>query len=153
MARIPRRDRAGGVRSFDLPLASRRLRDGLRPARRNETRGNVGKRGQDEQSPAGFRMGDDEQSVGLARVEGDAFGRSLDRQPGTAEHEEIEVELARTPSLAFLAAECPLQLLQGDEQRDGAGRSIGPGRHIEADNGVPEWRLVDATDRRRDVQA
>src|SRR4051794_18672153 len=106
MARIPRRDGARGVRPFDLPLASCRLRDGLRPARRNETGGDVGKRGEDEQPAGGLGMRDDEQSVGLARVERDTLRRPLDRQPGTAEHEEIEIELPWTPALTIRAAEC-----------------------------------------------
>ncbi len=44
-----------------------------------------------------------------------------------SEHQQVEVDLARAPALARLAAERSLEALEGDEQRGGAGRRD-PGR-------------------------
>ena len=46
----------------------------------------------------------DQEPIGLAGVERDAFGRTLDRQPRPAEDQQVEIELARTPAIALLAA-------------------------------------------------
>ena len=59
------------------------------------------------------------------------------------EHEKVEIELARPPALAILTAERPLELLEGDEQRDGAGLGVRAPRHVERRDGVAELRLVD----------
>ena len=91
-------------------------------------------------------MGHDEQPIGLAGIEREACRRSLEREPGPPEHQQVEVELARTPALALLAPERPLELLEGDEQRGGTRRRIRTGRDVERNDGIPERRLVDDAD-------
>ena len=55
-------------------------------------------------------------------------GRPLDVDPVPPEHQQVEVDLARAPSLARLPPERPLELLERDEQRGGAGGRVRPGR-------------------------
>ncbi len=60
-----------------------------------------------------------------------------------AEHEQVEIELSRSPALALLTPERPLEPLQGNEQRDGGRLRIRAARDVEGDDGVPELRLID----------
>ena len=62
----------------------------------------------------------DQRQRRLRRVVGAALGRPLDVDPVAAEHEQVEIHLARTPTLALLAAERPLEPLEREQQRDGA---------------------------------
>ena len=96
-------------------------------------------------------MRDDE--VGrLRRVIRAGLGRPLDGDPVATEQQQVEVELARPPAGALPAPERPLQLLERDEQRDGPGRRIRAGRHVELDRRVPELGLVGHADGRRRVE-
>jgi hypothetical protein len=97
-------------------------------------------------------MGHDEQTIGLAGIERDSFRRSSDGEPRSTEHEQVEVELPRTPALALDATERALQLLERDEEGDRPGRGIRAGRDVEADDRVPERGLVDTADGGRDIQ-
>ena len=97
-------------------------------------------------------MGDDEEVVSLARIERSSVRGSIDRQPGSSEDEEIEVELPRAPALALMATERALELLEGDQERGRARRGIWTRGHVEGDGRVPEWRLIDDADRSRDVE-
>lgn len=101
--------------------------------------------GHDEQPPVGRR--------GRPRVERPAGGRPRDRQPLPPEQEEIEVEDARPPATTGLPARRALDRLQREEQLEGARRWIRAARHVEGDDGVPERRLVDDTDRPGQVEA
>jgi hypothetical protein len=119
----------------------------------DEPGGHVRERGEDEQPLGGLGMWDDEEAPGLARVEGQPCGRPIKGQAGPAEHEQIEVELARPPALALLSTECPLELLQGDQQGRGTGRRLRAGGDVDRDDRVAERRLVGYADRGSDVQA
>ena len=77
--------------------------------------------------------GHHERQRGLRRVLAPARRRPLDVDPVAPEHEQVEVDLARAPALARLPPERPLQALERDEQRRGAGRRVGAGRHVERD--------------------
>ena len=100
----------------------------------------------------GVAVGDDEQPIRLAGVEGHALGRTVDGEGGPAEDQQVEVDLARAPALAILASERALQLLEGDQERGGTRRRVWAGRHVKRDDRIPEWRLIDDADRSRDVQ-
>ena len=97
-------------------------------------------------------MGHDQEAVRLARIERQALGRPVESETGAAEDEQVEIELARAPALAILAAEGALELLESDQQRGRSGRRVRAGRNVEADDRVPERWLVDHADRGRDVQ-
>jgi hypothetical protein len=97
-------------------------------------------------------MGHDEEPVGLAPIERQALGRPIQGQPRAAEHEQVEVELARPPALPIASAERPLELLEGDQESRRPRRRIGPGGDVKGDDRVAERGLVDDPDRRRDVQ-
>ena len=100
----------------------------------------------------GVAVGDDEQPIRLALLEGHALGRTVDREPSPAEDEEIEVELAGAPAFAVPASEGALQLLEGDQERGRARRRVGPGWHVKRDNRIPERWLIHDADRSCDVQ-
>ena len=71
-----------------------------------------------------------------------------------SEHEDVEVDLARTPSFAPLTPERTLDVLEVHEELE--GRRFGfirVGRHVECDHGVAEVGLVRDTHRPRRVQA
>jgi hypothetical protein len=145
------RDRPNGVHPLDglLPAAGRL--DGLAPARRDEARREIRKRRQDEQPLPGEPMRNDEvrRSRWIRRA---GFRRSLDVDPMSAEDEQVEVQLARTPALALAPPERALQPLERDEQGQRAGRGIGPARDVDRDGRVAELRLVDPTDGCRRVE-
>jgi hypothetical protein len=101
----------------------------------------------------GVAVGDDEQPIRLARVEGHALGRTVDREPSPAEDEEIEVELAGAPAFAVLASEHALELLESDQERGRARRRVWPGWHVKRDHRIPERWLIDDADGSRDVEA
>jgi hypothetical protein len=69
-----------------------------------------------------------------------------------AEDEQVEVQLARPPSLALTPPERALQPLQRDEETQRAGRRIGAARDVDRGDRVMEVRLVDHTDGRGDVE-
>jgi hypothetical protein len=79
--------------------------------------------------------------------------RSLDRKFRPAEDEQIEIQLARPPSPSDLAAECTLELFEGDEQGRCSGRKVWARRHVERDDGIEEVRLVGQSDGRGSIQA
>lgn len=62
------------------------------------------------------------------------------------EHEQVQVELARPPALALLPAERSLELLEGDEQGDGARLGVVAARDVEGGRGIPELGLIDEPD-------
>ncbi len=129
--RVPPRDRPDRVRTFDGgPLAPARL-DRLVPARRNESRREIGQRREHEQPLPGVPMRDLEQPRRLRRIglglDRAGLGRAVDREPGSAEDEQVEVELARTPAPPTPAPEVALEALQRREERR-SHRSPGPGR-------------------------
>ncbi len=63
-----------------------------------------------------------------------------------AKQQQVEVDLARAPALARLAAEGHLDLLQGKEESRRAGFWVGAGRHLERGDGVEEVGLFDTAD-------
>jgi hypothetical protein len=95
----------------------------------------------------------DERQARLGRVVRLDAGRALDRQPGAAEHEQVEVELARAPAAACAAPERPLEALQRGQQCRRAGLWRGARRDVERDDGIVEVRLVGDADRPRNVEA
>ena len=98
-------------------------------------------------------MRDRQRQRRLRRVVAAALGRPLDVDPVAAEDEQVEVDLARSPALPRLAAECPLEALERDEQRERAILGHPAARHVERGDGVPELGLVDDADRLGGVQA
>ena len=114
----------GGRRAAAVATVSRQP-GGTRPAATSASGASTNSRS------AASRMGHDQEAVRLARIERQALRRPIERQPGAAEDQQVEVELARAPALALLAAERPLELLERDEQRDRAGRRIRARRHVE----------------------
>jgi hypothetical protein len=89
----------------------------------------------------------------MARIEREPLGRAIDRQAGATEHEQVEIELPRSPAPTVLAAEGALELLQGHEEGGRAGRRVRTGRNVERHDRVPEGRLVDHPDGLGHVQA
>jgi hypothetical protein len=79
--------------------------------------------------------------------------RSLHGDLVAPEDQQIEVELPRTPTLALLPPERPLDALQRDEQGEGPCRRIRARRHVERGDGVPELGLVRNTDRGGGIEA
>jgi hypothetical protein len=75
------------------------------------------------------------------------FRRSLDCDPVATEDEQVEIELARAPPLAIATPERTLELLQGDEEGDGAAGRVRSARDVDGDDRVAERRLVDDADR------
>lgn len=86
-------------------------------------------------------------------VDRSGFGWPFDFEAGATEHEEVEVELPRTPATAAAAAERALESLQRGQQRQRAARWVRPGRDLEADHGVAELGLVHHPDRLGGVEA
>ena len=97
-------------------------------------------------------MRHDQRKVGLRGVVAPARRRPLDLDRGVPEQEDVEVDLARPPALALLAAEGALDALEGDQQRRGTGRRVGPGRHVDRDDRVAELGLVDDADGLRRIE-
>ena len=126
------------------------------PAGRDEARSEVSQRGKDEQALGGLGMGDDQQASRLDGVGVGILGaprfRPVDCQPGAAEDQQVEVELAWPPAPARLAAERPLDRLQADQQDRGPDLRIGTGRDVEGGDRVAELRLVGDPDRIGRVQ-
>ena len=87
-------------------------------------------------------MRDLQQLRGLRRVGegviGARTGRALDADPRAAEHEQVEVELARAPPAARPAPERPLELLEVGEELECATRGFLARRDVERDDGVAE---------------
>ena len=65
----------------------------------------------------------------------------------TSEDEQVEIELARSPALAILPPERPLELLQGEEQGKRPGSRVAAGWSVERHHGIAELGLVDDADR------
>ena len=82
-----------------------------------------------------------------AGVEGSPFGRPLDREAGAAEDEQVEVELARTPTAARRPAESTLELLERGQQLGGPGRRVNIRRDVDRRDRVVEVGLVRHSDR------
>ena len=83
--RVPRADDAGGLGTFDLELETSRAVNRSAPARRHESRRQVGERRQHEQPVGGRRMGHDQELRRRRRIrvglEGSSrWGRSTDRR-------------------------------------------------------------------------
>ena len=101
-------------------------------------------------------MWDLEEARGGIRVDGGrerrALGRPLDGQPMSAEHEEIEVQLAGTPALSLAAACVALECLQRHKQVDRPRRGIRACRDVEGDNRVQKVRLIRDAHRLGSVQ-
>jgi hypothetical protein len=101
-------------------------------------------------------MRDLEEARRGARVDGGrerhAIRRPFDGEPMAAEHEEVEVELARPPALSLAAAGFALECLQCDEEIRGTDRGIRPRRDVEGCDRIQEVRLVRDADGFRAVQ-
>ena len=117
----------------------------------------VRERRQDEQALAHRWVRDLEQARRGARVDacrrGPALGWALDADALPAEHEQVEVELARPPAIPLAAAERPLDPLERHEQGDGADLGVGAGRRVERHDRVQEVRLVGDADGLRSIEA
>ena len=127
--------------------------DGVIPPRRDESGCEVSKRGQDEEALGRIGMGNHEEAVGLARIEGHARRRPVEGQTCPPEDEEIEVELPGPPAPPVPAAEGSFELLQRDQERGRAGCWVGTCGHIQGDRGVAELGLVLDADRSRRIEA
>ena len=128
----------------------------LAPSRRAQTRRQVGQRSEHEQTLLSLGVGHLEESGRPGRIrvciDGPAGRWSIDRQACPAEHQQVEVELARAPATADLPAERSLEVLERDEQRGRPRRRIGTGGDIESSDRIQEVRLIDDPDRPRGVQ-
>jgi hypothetical protein len=76
------------------------------------------------------------------RVRAPRDGWAFDLQPVTAEHQQIEVELAWTPPTTRPATERLLQALQRVEESQRPGLRVRASRHVERHGGVGELGLV-----------
>jgi hypothetical protein len=136
--------------------ARRRRRDGFVPAGRDQVRGEIRQWGEDEEAVPHLRVGHLEQSRGRGGIDERAQRLSLmgtlDGNPGGAEQQEVEIQLAGTPALAALAARIALDALERDEQLRRAVLGCRPAGGVDGDHGVEEVRLVHYADRRRPVQ-
>lgn len=147
----PASNRANRILAFDGFPPATCGRDCLVPPGRHEPRREVGQRREDEQALAGKPMGDDQ--VGrFRRVAGASFVRSTHVDPGTAEHEQVEVDLARTPSFPVTSSERPLDLLERDQERGGSRRRIRPRRRVDGGRRIPELGLVEKADGLRRIE-
>ena len=149
----PAGDRTDGVRPHDRLTATAGRPHGLVPARRHEAGCEVAQGREHEQSLVGLGMGHHQQAIRLSGIERQPLGRAIQRQSGTSEDQEVEVELPRAPALAILAPEGNFKLLQRHEQRDRPGGRVRTGRHIEGHGRVAEVRLIHAADRAGGIQA
>ena len=91
-------------------------------------------------------------SEALAGIVAPTRRRPLHVDPVSPEDQQVQVHLARPPSLPLLPPERPLQPLERDEQRRGAGRRVRPRRHVQRDDRVAELRLVGDAHRLRGVE-
>lgn len=78
--------------------------------------------------------------------------RPLDPDAVAAEHEQVEVELARAPALARAAPERPLEPLEREQEGERPGRGVRPGRHVQRQRRVAELGLVGDADRGGGIQ-
>lgn len=120
------------------------------PAGRDETRDEVREWREDEEPVTHRRVRHLEESRRGGRIGGRGerrcLRRAVDRQSGAPEHEQVEVELTRSPATACAPAELAFESLQLDEQACGPGGRIGTGGDIEGNHGVEEVGLVDHAD-------
>jgi hypothetical protein len=68
------------------------------------------------------------------------------------EHEEVEVQLAGTPTLPIATPECPLQSFESDEQCQRTRSGIRAERDVDRDDRVAELWLIHDADRLSGVQ-
>ena len=108
------------VGALDLATAlRRRWLDRRTPTRRHESRRQVGQRREHEQPLGGRGMGHVE-PLGTPARAGSSLRpcrRSLDVDPVAAEDEQVEVELARSPTPAGLTTEGALEALECEQER------------------------------------
>ena len=97
-------------------------------------------------------MRDGERKRGLGRVRAPTCGRTLHLHLVPAKDQQVQVHLARPPTLADLAPKRPLQTLERHQQGRGARRGVRPGGHVQRNAGVPELRLVQDAHRIRGVE-
>jgi hypothetical protein len=127
-------------------------RDALTPAGRREPGSQVGERREDEEPLPRLWVRHFEEPGDLVRIRRPALRWAVDREPRSAEYEEVEIELARTPAPPPLPPERALERLQGSEQGLRAGLRVGPGRHVQGDDRVVELGLIGHADGCRQVQ-
>src|SRR3990172_8147386 len=95
--------------------------DRLSPAWRTKARRQIGQWSEHEEALPRLRVG----NLQPAPV------RPFDADSMPAEDEQVEVDLARTPALAGLAADGLFKILEYREQRDFADLPAGTSRHVE----------------------
>ena len=153
---VPPRDRLDRVWTFDGDTLQPARLDRLVPARRNESRREVGQRCEDEQPLARVPMRDVEQPRRLRRIgrglDRAGLGRSIDRKPGSAEDEQVEVELARTPAPPTPAPKTALEHLQRREELGRTDLRVRAGRNVERHDRVAKIGLIGDADRGSRVQ-
>ena len=86
------------------------------------------------------------------RIAASRVRRPLDVEAVAAEDEQVEVELAGSPSIAGPPAEGRLETLERQEQGDCTRRGIRATRDIQGDHGIQEVRLVENAHRARGVE-
>ena len=104
------------IGALDGALARRRRRDRLAPARRHQARRKVGQRREHEQPVPRLAVRHCQRQRRLRRIVAPPGSRPLDLDRVPPEHQQVEVHLARTPSLARLPPERSLEPLERDEQ-------------------------------------
>jgi hypothetical protein len=131
--------------------------NGVVPSGWDKARREVRKGSDDEQPVAHRWVRHLEEACGGPGIdrcgERQARGRAFDREPRSAEDQQVQVELAWAPAPALSSAERALEVLERDEELGGAGRRIGSRRHVEGDDGVEEVGLVCHADGLRAVEA
>ena len=137
-------DASRGLSRGDRPAPAL---DRLCPARRHQTRCDIGKRGEDEEPLAQVAMWDLEPLRRLrlieVRVDRARIRRPVDIDALTAVDQQVEVDLARPPAGAGLAAFDPFDPLQIGQQGERIGRGVGRAApDVERGNRIPELRLV-----------
>ena len=88
-------------------------------------------------------------------VEGASVGRAFELEPRPAIDKQVEIELARAPTSSAASSEVALETFQRREQREGARRGIGDGRHgqVQRDHRIAEFGLVGHAHGIRGIQA
>ena len=149
-------DRRTVVGALEALLPPPRRLDRLAPARRHQTRRQVGERRQDEEPIAGLGMRHFEELRGLRRVdvgvERASLGRPFDGQARPTEDQQVESSSRGPQRSPRRRPNARSSVLERGQQRERPGRRVRAGRDVEGDDGVPEVGLVRDADRAGRVQ-
>ena len=131
-----------GVTAFGCKVTTPGCLHGLSPAWRAEARGKVGEWRKNEKPAMRLRVGN---------LQPLTF-RPCNVDEVTAEHQQVQIDLARAPTLTLLTAERYLEALQRSQQGEGAGLRVGTSWSIQGNDRVQEIRLIGDANRSSAIQ-